>query len=85
MQGTVKYSEEFMTMTGLKRWVGIELPFEDTIHSPIDKLEEAMSKVQSFAARSGIIHPPVTNANYGYPNLLNPDEQLPVIQVREQY
>ncbi len=75
MQGTVKYSEEFITPTGLKRWVGLELPFEDTIHSPIDKLEEAMSKVHAFATQSGIT-PDKSH--------ITPDEQLSTIQIEKE-
>jgi hypothetical protein len=37
-QGTVKYSEEFVTPIGLKKWFGVELQYDmDTEDPPFDK------------------------------------------------
>lgn len=80
MQGTVKISEEFVTPTGLKKWIGIDFPYESTTHEPIERGVEAARIVREIAKKLGLI----LEINHEYANLLNPDEQLSTIQVEEQ-
>jgi len=44
-QGTVKYSEEFVTAIGLKKWYGIELQYDmDTEDPPFDKAKKIIAQ-----------------------------------------
>jgi len=44
-QGTVKYSEEFVTPIGLKKWFGVELQYDmDTEDPPFDKAKSIVAK-----------------------------------------
>jgi hypothetical protein len=49
MKGTVKYSEEFITATGLKRWIGIELEFDQSSKDGLEMLSKAEDIVKSYA------------------------------------
>lgn len=47
-QGIVKFSKEFVTETGLKEWVGIELPFNEGRESGVDALRRAETIVNEY-------------------------------------
>lgn len=77
MQGTVKYSEEFMTPVGLKKWIGIELPFETTAHDPLDKLSEAEKIIKAFAEKRNENPYQLTLDSYrGIPAGITPEIQV---------
>lgn len=40
-EGIVKYSEEFVNSVGLKKWRGIELPFDMNTENPLDVFAKA--------------------------------------------
>jgi len=44
-EGIVKYSEEFVNSVGLKKWRGIELPFDMKSEDPLDVFARAESIV----------------------------------------
>jgi hypothetical protein len=48
MEGLIKYSEEFVTPTGLKKWVGIEIPYDINSQDPSELFAQAEIKVQAF-------------------------------------
>lgn len=45
-QGIVKFSKEFVTETGLKEWVGVELEFDANAESAVDALKRAETIVR---------------------------------------
>lgn len=47
-QGIVKFSKEFVTETGLKEWVGIELEFDASSESALDALRRAETIVREY-------------------------------------
>jgi len=53
MVGTVKYTEEFFNpLTGKKKWIGIELPFDMTHKSPAEMFLQAEAAVKEYASNS---------------------------------
>jgi len=75
-KGIVKYSEEFVSPIGLKSWRGIELEYDMSSEDPIEIFDNAKRIVEKSASSN---HP-----FSGYPNLLNPDDNLPVITSKQQ-
>lgn len=47
-QGIVKFSKEFVTETGCKEWVGIELEFDASSESALDALKRAETIVREY-------------------------------------
>ncbi len=75
-QGTVKYSEEFANPIGLKKWYGIELPFDVDTENPVDVFNRA-KVIVSLAAGVN----PLLNENSIAPA---PPTELPVINKAEE-
>jgi len=75
-KGIVKYSEEFVSPIGLKSWRGIELEYDMSSEDPIEIFDNAKRIVERSASLS--------NPFSGYPNLLNPDDNLPVITRKQE-
>jgi hypothetical protein len=50
-QGVAKISEEFITETGLKRWIGLELPFDTNLKHPQDALDEVYAQVIEWQSK----------------------------------
>ena len=75
-KGIVKYSEEFVSPVGLKSWRGIELEYDMSSEDPIEVFGNAKKIVEKSAS--------INNKFSGYPNLLNPDENLPVITSKQE-
>lgn len=58
--GTVKYSEEFISAIGLKKWRGIELEYNIDTEDPLEvfnKAEKIVSQSQLNSQTSPIINP----------------------------
>lgn len=67
MQGTVKYSEEFITPDGRKYWVGHEMQYDqDTQDPPFEKCAKA---ALSYAAQKTKAYEMVSMAVTSYPPL----------------
>jgi hypothetical protein len=59
MKGIAKYSQECIDATGLKRWVGLELEFDQNNKSPEEALDDVEEKVsKAIAKRNGFDHQP---------------------------
>lgn len=70
-QGTVKYSQEFITPTGLKRWIGIEYPIDfDT-----EDFLAVYNKVKAMVLDCNDSAPPYTEQ----PSQIATSTELPVI------
>lgn len=81
-QGTVKYSQEFISPTGLKRWVGIEYPIDFDTEEPFEALEQARTIVQSWYDSR---NPPVElDLGYGKQPVKWSDAPLPTINREHQ-
>lgn len=77
-QGTIKYSQEFISPTGLKRWVGIEMPVDFDTEDYLQVYEN----VASMVAICGTKQP---NDLTGIPAQSAPTgEQLPTINREHQ-
>jgi hypothetical protein len=68
MEGLITYSEEFISSTGLKRWVGIKIPYDVNSQDPMEMFSKAEAKVQAF----------------GNKQPQNVSVELPVIQVSKE-
>ena len=80
MKGIAKYSQECVDSTGLKRWVGLELEFEQNDKSPEEALAEVelkVSKAISLSSSKGIID----NLNLGWGPPVIPNRAPAIIQV----
>lgn len=56
-EGIVKFSKEYVTETGLKEWVGVELSFDQDMESAIDVLRRAETIVNEYQRpKSYIMH-----------------------------
>lgn len=53
MVGTVKYTQEFTDQYGVKRWIGIELPYDITTRTPAEIFLEAEAAVKAHANTIG--------------------------------
>lgn len=49
MEGTVKYSEEFYAPSGLKRWIGIEMTYNQDTQDPLEVLAKVEKTVRDYA------------------------------------
>lgn len=54
-QGIVKFSKEFVTETGLKEWVGVELPFDADSQSAGNILRVAETLVNEYQRNKSYI------------------------------
>lgn len=72
-QGIVKFSKEFVTETGLKEWVGIELPFDSENESAIDALRKAETIVNEYQRPKSYI----MQYNMPYQTQSTPTGELP--------
>ncbi len=52
MKGIAKNSQEYVDAMGLKRWLGLDLEFDQTLKSPEDALVEVELKVRNAIAKS---------------------------------
>jgi hypothetical protein len=70
MQGTVRYSEEFIKPDGCKYWVSHEIQYDQESQDP--PFSKAAKTVKDFASA----HTSPAYQQYMNPNLLNPDIQV---------